>query len=896
MKTSIHQISQLIIVVALLCIKNNAHAVGASTPFVSYEAESGQLGGGASIVSLTSPPTTEFSSPQLEASGHAYVHLGGTGQYVQLTNNTGQAISALNIRYSIPDSSGGGGISNTIDLYVAGTYRGQISVDSYQTWVYETSSSYNGMSQTPSSGNAHVFWDEVAFFVPGGVIPAGATFVIQQDSRNTATYYNIDVVDLETPPASLSQPANSLSITSYGAVSNNPSFDNTSALQNCINAAESQSKSVWIPPGTFYVNPGSAFQVSGITIQGAGPWYSEILDVSTAWANGFVFNASSTSFENFCIDATKPNSTPGEDAFTASGNNWTINNIWARHLMLTWGTGNNITVENSRVNNSWGDGININNDSGTSCVGVTISNNFVRGCGDDAIAINSSDASAPQMANCTVVNNTTVASWWADQLACYGGDNLIFSNNLLCDCVKDNGIHIDTYSSGSPLNDVMVENNVVLRGGSYGYGVDQPALKLIGSQTETNITIYDNTIENSMFESVEIGSVSNLVFQQNLIEYPGTTGIQIDSGTSGSAAIFNNIVQNVPSGYQPYVNYSSSFAAAVDGNSWQETMLIDPTISAFSSYYNTPPYVRNVTNLVENNFVSGEPGLSGPGYDTDTHDNGQDDVWHHASGDTNPYVIFDLGANYNLFATRYWNLNQSGSTQNGAKDVRISISGDGATYTIIGTNTLAQGTGTTNEPAQDFATPTSVVRYVKIEPLDGYGGGWNGLGAVRFVVKPVTPVINSFSSYYDAPPYVRNVTNLVQNYFVSGEQGLSGPGFSTDTHDNQQDDVWHHAASDSSPYVTFDLGRSCNLSVTRIWNLNQAGYTVNGASNVLVSVSTDGTSFTALEAITLDEGTGTTNEPSQSFSTPATGIRYVKLQPLDGYGGGWNGLGAVRFQ
>lgn len=563
----------------LFCARAVQASVGANTPFTSIEAESGRLGGGATIVSLTSPPTTEFSSPQLEASGHAYVHLGGTGQYVEFTNNTGQSISTLNIRYSIPDSSGGGGISNTIDLYVGGTYRGQIYVNSYQTWVYETSSDYNGMSQSPSAGNPHVFWDEVAFFVPGGVIPAGTNFVLQMDSRNTAAYYNIDVVDLQTPPAALSQPANSLSITTYGAESNTPSFDNSSAIQNCINAAESGGKSVWIPPGTFYINPSSAFQVSGITIQGAGPWYSEIFSVSTSWANGFIFNATSTSFENFCIDANGPDSTPGQDAFTAYGNNWMINNVWARHLMLTWGTGDNITVENSRVNNSWGDGININNDNGTACTGVTITNNFVRGCGDDSIAINSSDASAPQMANCAVVNNTTVASWWADQMAVYGGNNILISNNLLCDCVKDNGIHIDTYSNGSSLDNITVEGNTVLRGGSYGYGDYQPALKLLGGQAETNVMVSGNNIVDSMFESVEIGNVDNLVFQDNLIESPGTDGIQIDSGTAGSANFIDNIVLDEPSGQSMYVDSSGSFSVAAVNNSWQSSVDIVPITS-----------------------------------------------------------------------------------------------------------------------------------------------------------------------------------------------------------------------------------------------------------------------------------------------------------------------------
>src|ERR1700744_853807 len=56
---------------------------GATTPFTPYQAPEGTLGGGASVVSLTSAPATQYDSPQGEASGHAYVQLTGTGQSVQ---------------------------------------------------------------------------------------------------------------------------------------------------------------------------------------------------------------------------------------------------------------------------------------------------------------------------------------------------------------------------------------------------------------------------------------------------------------------------------------------------------------------------------------------------------------------------------------------------------------------------------------------------------------------------------------------------------------------------------------------------------------------------------------------------------------------------------------------
>src|SRR5882757_9075774 len=70
MKTSVRIYCSLIAAMAGLCIGGKAYAtVGATTPFTSVEAESGKLGGGAAVVTLTSAPTTQYSSAELEASG-----------------------------------------------------------------------------------------------------------------------------------------------------------------------------------------------------------------------------------------------------------------------------------------------------------------------------------------------------------------------------------------------------------------------------------------------------------------------------------------------------------------------------------------------------------------------------------------------------------------------------------------------------------------------------------------------------------------------------------------------------------------------------------------------------------------------------------------------------------
>src|SRR5258706_8892694 len=89
----------------------NLHAVGAVTPFKTVEAESGTLGGGATISSFVlGSPVPTVATKELEASGGAYVVLNATGESVSLVNPVTNA-NAVVVRASIPDAPNGGGIT-----------------------------------------------------------------------------------------------------------------------------------------------------------------------------------------------------------------------------------------------------------------------------------------------------------------------------------------------------------------------------------------------------------------------------------------------------------------------------------------------------------------------------------------------------------------------------------------------------------------------------------------------------------------------------------------------------------------------------------------------------------------------------------------------------------------
>lgn len=582
MKASIRYVCLLSVALGVSYYGNKAYAAGAHTPFVSYEAEFGTLGGGATIQALTASPTNSFPIPPTqEASGEAYVVLNATGQSLTLANNTGQNITALNLRYAIPDSSGGGGITATLNLYVNGVFRQAVNLTSRQSWWYETSNN-NGSTEDPATGSPHDFFDETHFFITGAAVAPGSTIKFQKDSANTASFYWLDVVDMEAPPAALSQPANSLSILSYGAVSNNPSFDSTAAIQNCINAAQSQGKTVWIPAGTYYLNSSPAgLTASGITIQGAGMWYSVIYaNQPTTNASPNILRPTSCTVKDLAFDSSavsNDSTDPHVSGLNVKGSNWVLDHLWVQHMGAgIWADGYKGLVTDCRADCTWADGININNGSSEYGSYLTVSNCFVRGTGDDGLAINDGGGSNPPMTNAIVVNCTSVAPRWANNIGIYGGLNLLVSNNLCADSVTEFGISIGQFGANGPLRSGKVVNNTVVHGGCFNH---PSAIRVGQTAAITNVLVANNVISNALYVGMDlIHCGPNVTVQNNTVWAPATTGVLIPSGSTGAALIENNTVHGVKSGQTAYLNSASgTFTATLTGNNWQGVVFYQNT-------------------------------------------------------------------------------------------------------------------------------------------------------------------------------------------------------------------------------------------------------------------------------------------------------------------------------
>ena len=587
------------VAVALSAGPASAATVGATTPFTSYEAEAGTLGGGATAVTLTAAPPTRYSTQPVEASGHAYVQLAATGQSVRWTNNTGQPVSFVNVRYSIPDSPTGTGLTATLNLYVDGTFRQALNVNSKQSWLYE-GITYKGQDQNPASGKPQAFFDESHAFITGAAIAPGGTITLQKDSANTAAEYLIDVIDVENPPAPIAQPANSISITSCGAVSDpaptngsadSAAVDSTAAFRTCITQAQSQKKILWVPAGTFYLKGTAGLSATGITIAGAGMWYSNIyrsVPLPNANPLGPIFHIVSCNIQNIHLESNALSRATVDGAggsMDASGSNWLITGMWVEHnLSGVWGSGTDGKVSSSRFDSIWADGTNLNNVAGSVGDRLTSTNNFIRGTGDDGMAINSVNFTTsggittfyPPMNDTTFTNNTVVAVWGAHGIGIYGGAREVVQNNYISDTVRYAGLSVGQFSNfGSHLTSATVSGNLIVRAGGNNESAMRIGIDAPGQVTEdvANATVTGNTVVDSMFDGIDIGASIGTNLGNNTVIAPWRNGIVIAApgfkADSGTATITGNTVTGLKSGALAYRNNSTGFAATVTNNSWQ---------------------------------------------------------------------------------------------------------------------------------------------------------------------------------------------------------------------------------------------------------------------------------------------------------------------------------------
>ncbi|WP_411093392.1 right-handed parallel beta-helix repeat-containing protein [Streptomyces sp. 049-1] len=557
-----------------------ADTAGARTPFTTIEAESGKLGAGAQIHSVKpGDPAPTKATPETEASGYAYAKLAHTGDSVAVTNKTGEPANTLVIRASIPDAPQGGGINASLNLYVDGAFRQAITISSKQAWNYRHATT--NADDPNAGGAAYRFYNEFPVWVEGAPIPDGSTLTFKKDATNTAAYYDVDSVDLENVGAARTRPEGSLSVVDYGA---DPAFgkDSTDAIQNTVDIAREEHKTVWIPKGKYLTNSVEGalpLDLTGVTVRGAGMWHTTIYrrPPLPAKQRSQILVGSGTQLSDVQIDANavyRDVRGPGGSDYgiNASGaGGWLVERIWTRHTDANWLSGTGGTIRDSRTADSYGDGFNINNSNTPSPDkrgdNITVENNFARNTGDDSFAVYSdsgTNGDNGQLSGARVLNNTAVAPWWANGLRIAGGKDVQFKNNLVNSVSSNSTLEVGVFGdSGHPLESATVSGNVLLGGGGWngvrhGVQIGSPAPTSNFPDAFTNVVMTDNVMRGALRAGLLITKKNvNVTLRNNTIDGPAQQGIWVTSGVTGTGTFSGNEVQNLLPGQTKLQNDSS---------------------------------------------------------------------------------------------------------------------------------------------------------------------------------------------------------------------------------------------------------------------------------------------------------------------------------------------------
>jgi hypothetical protein len=542
----LHFVLGIVSLVMLLSVANGFG--GAAVPWTTYEAEDMATSG--TILGPQYAPHLVAS----EASGRKCVRLNAVGDYVQFTATS--SANAIVVRYSVPDTPDGAGTNYTLSLYTNGSFAAKLPLTSRYSWLYGA----YPFTNNPAAALPRNFYDEVRML--GLSINTGDSVRLQKDITDTAPNYVIDLVDLENVSSPLTAPANSLSVTSFGAVGDGIT-DCTSAFQNCINAAAG-AKTVWVPAGT-YVISATLNLPSNTTLQGAGNWYSTLigsaalyntpsrrLNLNGTGSNIHLADFAITGFLNYRKD------TEGNDGLGGSyGTGSSISRIWVEHTKAAAWLYNSsgLVVDSCRFRNTLADGINLNRGMRN----TVVTNCTARGTGDDCFAIwpSSGTQNYPPGLN-AITHCTGQMPFLANGGAIYGGMSNRIEDCLFQDLPYGCGILLSTtFPVGTNVfaGTTVAQRCDLFRCGGYdeGYGW-RAALQLCLDNYASgisNVQLGNLNISNSISDGLSIiggiGRLSNAVAAQiNIPNYglgaSGRHGAWASSETVGSLAFSNSAV------------------------------------------------------------------------------------------------------------------------------------------------------------------------------------------------------------------------------------------------------------------------------------------------------------------------------------------------------------------
>jgi hypothetical protein len=556
---------------------------GAGVSFVEQEAEKAVTDG--TVIG----PSTQAYTLAAEASGRSAISL-APGEYVQFT--LPDAANAINVRYSIPDSATGGGITAPLEVVVNGSFHRTMTLTSQYSWLYGQYPYDNDPTEGDNVPTDYAvecqcvpaqtvpepvfaapwrpnhFYDEQRMLL-GRTFPAGSTIRLVAPVGTDASLTTIDLMDSQlVAPPKIVLPA--VNVLRFGA---DPTGhrDAWQAMNAAIAYAQKVHLPVYVPPGIYSVS--QHIIVNNVTIEGAGSWYTIFkghqVTLSTPAPDGSIHTgvgfyglyanqggSTNVHLSDFAIegDVRERIDTDQVNGIGGALSHSSITGLYIQHTKAgIWldGPMTDLTISGNTIVDQMADGINFH----TGVTNSTASNNFIRNTGDDGMAM-WSEITADS--NDTFDHNTIQTPVIANGIALYGGSNNTVSNNLIADPIREgSGIQLGSRFNAVPFSGSdWITNNTTVRAGTYelNWQIGLGAIWIYALQSSINADIevvgdnfLDNTYDAMMVVSdypvKDLYNITNVHFRD--IEVDGAGTDVFDARSAGNATFQNVDVRNI---------------------------------------------------------------------------------------------------------------------------------------------------------------------------------------------------------------------------------------------------------------------------------------------------------------------------------------------------------------
>jgi hypothetical protein len=549
---------------------------GADVGFAEQEAENATTDG-----TVIGPGRDAYTLPA-EASGRSAVTL-APGQYVEFTLPS--AANAINVRYSIPDAPVGGGTTSPLDVAVDGGAKKTMTLTSQYAWLYNL----YPFSNDPAADVTHPdWWVTECGCVPQDTTPApvfakpfrpnhfydeqrlllGRTYRAGQTVRLTvpagAATTTVDLLDSQLVAPPKADPV-AADVLLFGA---DPTgrHDSADAIDRAVAFARRAHLKVYIPPGTYRVD--RHIIVDHVTIEGAGSWYTVIkghqADLATPAPDGSVHSgvgfygkdaaaggSSDVHLSGFAIegDVRERIDTDQVNGIGGALSNSTVDGLYIQHTKVgMWFDGpmNNLRITGNVIVDQIADGINFH----TGVTHSTVSGNFLRNTGDDALALWSEKT---EDAGNTFDHNTVQTPVLANGIAIYGGTDNTVSANLIADPIREgSAIQIGSrFGAEDFTGRLSITDNTTVRAGTYelnwNIGLGAIWFYALEKNIDADIEVTGDHFLDSTYNAImlvsdfpvkDLYSITNVHFKD--IQVDGT-GTSVLSARSAGGATFENV-------------------------------------------------------------------------------------------------------------------------------------------------------------------------------------------------------------------------------------------------------------------------------------------------------------------------------------------------------------------